>query len=63
VVAVGGGKAREVEGTAVRGASSKQGGVGSRTEESGSEGARETGVSERQLVGRLFSGAVNAWGA
>jgi hypothetical protein len=36
VVAVEGGKTREAEGTAVGGASSKQGGVGSRTEESGS---------------------------
>jgi hypothetical protein len=49
-------------GTAVGGASSKQGGVGSRTEEIGSERGERRGrvrVSERQLVVCLFNGAMN----
>jgi hypothetical protein len=59
VVAVGGGKTREVEGITVGGASSKQSGMGSRTEESGSERERRGSGCERQLVVRLFNGAVD----
>jgi hypothetical protein len=46
VVAIGGEKAREVEGTAVGGASSKQGGVGSRTQDWRMR-MQKVGVNER----------------
>jgi hypothetical protein len=50
-------------GTAVGGASSKQGGVGSRTGGSGPVDERETRESERQLAARLPSGGAGVRGA